>query len=1016
MKNKLLITTAIALVSASPSFAETKPSLGTVDNDYTFEGTYDSYANSSDSRLGSVASVSYETTGVTVADNAKFTNNTNTVSPGGALKFLNGVTLGNNVEFTNNKATWGGGALYIKLNNGGKASENQNVVIGNNAIFSKNQALVGDGLGGAIALEQGNLSIGSGTKFTENEGNLGGAIAMWYDADRGETKSSLTLTGVEFSKNTANADAGAVGIGLNAGTANITGGKFSENHANNRGGAIFSQSDDVKISGVTFEKNYAVEGGAIALRGQEKYTADTDLAQMTVSASTFTGNYITGSRAGGAISATRNTKLTVTGSTFDGNKAEKGFGGAIYAYAPDSSSKGGILSVTDTTFSNNEAYSAGAIGAFSNTTLTDVTFDTNHAIGADGEGAGALYLGARSQTVGTNLTFTGNTSKSNGGAILTRRGDEANNSDAKLDLIGGSFSTNHADADGGAIFNTFYNDKADDWSVNIDGVEFSDNTADGNGGAIYNDGLADKTGKYANMWIKGATFTNNSATLGGAIYNSENSTIKFTGTNTFSGNNSGKNDIHNLGTIEVADNLELDGGISGTGTTTFRSGANLTVNTGTTTIENTVVNEGATLNLKLDNGFTGKYEMVTGSLDKEFTITENNLYNIVADANKAGTYEVSKKSNEELGDSVGANSNQASTIAAVTAGNSSNATFNAIAESINNGLQSDNPAEVKAALDAVTALAPEVAPIVHQTEITTVNQIVNAVNTRFTGGSVAANNKSIASGDNVFERAAVWVQGLFNKAKLDDTAKAKGFDADTYGVAFGIEKNVNENVKLGAGYAYNQSDIDGFLRETDVDTHTAILYGEYKPSNWYVNGIATYGWSNYDEKKYVGANTVKADYDVETIALQAMTGYDMLIKGFGFTPEIGLRYVHLYQDNTNDTASQKIHANKSDIFTGIIGAKFNKEWTCDNGVTFKPEVKLAATYDFANDKVSSVVNLANGASYAINGEALDRFGFEVGAGVTAEVSDNVELAIGYEGRFRENYQDHTGLVNAKYKF
>ena len=69
-----------------------------------------------------------------------------------------------------------------------------------------------------------------------------------------------------------------------------------------------------------------------------------------------------------------------------------------------------------------------------------------------------------------------------------------------------------------------------------------------------------------------------------------------------------------------------------------------------------------------------------------------------------------------------------------------------------------------------------------------------------------------------------------------------------------------------------------------------------------------------------------------------------------------------------------------------------------------------------NDDVNSVVTLANGSAYAVEGEALDLFGMEFGAGVTAEVNDKVELSLGYEGKFREDYQDHTGLINAKYKF
>jgi len=316
----------------------------------------------------------------------------------------------------------------------------------------------------------------------------------------------------------------------------------------------------------------------------------------------------------------------------------------------------------------------------------------------------------------------------------------------------------------------------------------------------------------------------------------------------------------------------------------------------------------------------------------------------------------------------------------------------------------------------LTAVAPEVAPMVQKTQTETANQVFGAVSTRLTGSSVSTGAQGMSSGDNIFKRGAMWVQGMFNKSKLDDTSKAKGFDADSNGIAFGAEKFVNDDTKVGIGYAYTNTDIDGFMRSTDVDTHTAILYGEYKPSNWYVNGIATYGWSDYEESKSVAGIGVKADYDIETFGLQAMTGYDMNVNGVNITPETGLRYVHIKQDAYKDSADQRVSANDSDILTGVIGAKVSKSFELSNGMNIKPEARIAATYDLMNDDVNSVVTLANGSAYAVDGEALDRFGMEFGAGVTAEVNDNVELSLGYEGKFRQDYQDHTGLINAKYKF
>lgn len=432
------------------------------------------------------------------------------------------------------------------------------------------------------------------------------------------------------------------------------------------------------------------------------------------------------------------------------------------------------------------------------------------------------------------------------------------------------------------------------------------------------------------------------------------------------------------------------------------------------TLNGAALAKGETTTLKLFNGEDSDEVEIEG---KFANLSKNSRYEFVD--NGDGTFKVtSVASAADTVADAGGSANNAGTAEAwdsVSASNSSPVAAS-VTEKLAQLSNSTDAAEQKAYVDALTAVAPEVAPMVQKTQTETANQVFGAVGTRLTGGSISTGGEGMASGDSIFKRGAMWVQGLFNKSKLDDTSKAKGFDADSSGIAFGAEKFVTDDTKVGIGYAYTNTDIDGFMRSTDVDTHTAILYGEYKPSNWYVNGIATYGWSDYEESKSVAGVGVKADYDVETFGLQAMTGYDMNVNGLGITPEAGLRYVHIKQDAYKDSADQRVSANDSDILTGVIGAKVSKNFELSNGMNIKPEARIAATYDLFNDDVNSVVTLANGSAYAVDGEALDRFGMEFGAGVTAEVNDNVELSLGYEGKFREDYQDHTGLINAKYKF
>ena len=432
------------------------------------------------------------------------------------------------------------------------------------------------------------------------------------------------------------------------------------------------------------------------------------------------------------------------------------------------------------------------------------------------------------------------------------------------------------------------------------------------------------------------------------------------------------------------------------------------------TLNGAALAKGETATFKLFNGADSAEAEVEG---KFANLSQNSRYEFTD--NGDGTFKVTSvgSATDTVADA-GGSANNAGTAEAwdsVSASTSSPVAA-AVTEKLAQLSNSTNAAEQKAYVDALTAVAPEVAPMVQKTQTETANQVFGAVSTRLTGGSISTGGEGMASGDNIFKRGAMWVQGLFNKSKLDDTSKAKGFDADSNGIAFGAEKFVTDDTKVGIGYAYTTTDIDGFMRDTDVDTHTAILYGEYKPSNWYVNGIATYGWSDYEESKSVAGVGVKANYDVETFGLQAMTGYDMNVNGLGITPEAGLRYVHIKQDAYKDSADQRVSANDSDILTGVIGAKVSKNFELSNGMNIKPEARIAATYDLFNDDVNSVVTLANGSAYAVEGEALDRFGMEFGAGVTAEVNDKVELSLGYEGKFREDYQDHTGLLNAKYKF
>lgn len=56
-----------------------------------------------------------------------------------------------------------------------------------------------------------------------------------------------------------------------------------------------------------------------------------------------------------------------------------------------------------------------------------------------------------------------------------------------------------------------------------------------------------------------------------------------------------------------------------------------------------------------------------------------------------------------------------------------------------------------------------------------------------------------------------------------------------------------------------------------------------------------------------------------------------------------MRYVHISQDAYKDSADQRVSANGSDLLTGVLGARINRSWEFENGISLKPEARFALT-------------------------------------------------------------------------
>ncbi|MBO7244491.1 MAG: autotransporter domain-containing protein [Alphaproteobacteria bacterium] len=364
-----------------------------------------------------------------------------------------------------------------------------------------------------------------------------------------------------------------------------------------------------------------------------------------------------------------------------------------------------------------------------------------------------------------------------------------------------------------------------------------------------------------------------------------------------------------------------------------------------------------------------------------------------------GSYKIARKRADELAEKFGLNEEETRAVSAVIGGNSENEAFQKVQTEIMETLKSGNKGKAKKALSAVGAKEHPVEQSVASEHLVALQNVVQA---ELHGSTVGH------SGGEEETRAKVYIKGLYDKTK---STMGDGFKARSQGAVLGVQSKVTDALTVGVGYATSQTTAKEELRRTEVDTNTGFISAHYQPNAWWLSGLATYSRGQYDEQKQVLSSVGTANYDVDSWGVQVMTGYDIKLDNMVVTPEVGLRYLSVKQEGYTDTLGTTVAGIRSDYLTALVGVK----GTWDMGA-IRPTAGVTVGYDVISDDVSALNTLANGASYTVNGEALDRLSTGVSLGVEADLGDRTTLKLEYSGTFRKEYQDHSGMLKFELRF
>lgn len=408
---------------------------------------------------------------------------------------------------------------------------------------------------------------------------------------------------------------------------------------------------------------------------------------------------------------------------------------------------------------------------------------------------------------------------------------------------------------------------------------------------------------------------------------------------------------------------------------------------------------GATLNMTVRGA--GTYNVVSANtVTSDFTWNKENAVYTLTEEN--GTVTAVLKSSSDIAEENGITKETAAAIAGVA--QSTSEKLNDLSVKMQEKLAEDT-AEAKQEVEkAAAAVHPEKESVAQSIAASVQTTVANLTGARM---RMVAPRIGRNGGDVRLTGGGVWAQGLFNKSKQNDA-----FSGYTRGIAAGMDGTINNAWTIGAGYSYAHSDISGTERDTEIDSNTIFVYGQYKPTQWYVNAMLNYTMSDFSEEGVVMGTPVTGDYDVNSFGGVIATGYDF---ASGVTPELGLRYMHVMADDYTNSMDVKTKSKDTDFLTGVFGAKYAFGINMDRYTKLIPQLNAAVKYDMLSDRNISTVTMPGVDSYTLRGERLSRLGGEFGIGLGLKYK-TLDFSINYDIDVRKDYTSQTGMLKFRYNF
>lgn len=297
----------------------------------------------------------------------------------------------------------------------------------------------------------------------------------------------------------------------------------------------------------------------------------------------------------------------------------------------------------------------------------------------------------------------------------------------------------------------------------------------------------------------------------------------------------------------------------------------------------------------------------------------------------------------------------------------------------------------------------------------------------------ADNSNSLASGGPTLSRLpdslrtaggwSGWAHVLGLTGDMDSDHGILGFEVDSLGLALGLDNQVNDNLVLGVGGGYTESEVDfkDFGQDTDVDGYHLALYGSYSTNSWYLDGAVTYASNDYDTVRLTPANKATSSTDGSQWSLYLGGGYNLVDDiNWYLIPIASAQWAQANIDGFREQGAGPFNLTVKDYdgdsLATTLGLRLGANLATGE-TRIEPELRLSWAHEFGDtDRYVKARYAMGGPSFTIQGVEPERDSVLIGAGLNAHLTDNFTLFVDYDGEFRSDFQAHMLSGGMRYSF